>query len=117
MVAGYGIGTRLEYGNASCVLGDCAMKRIFLDYALETDEDVLRWKLMEEEEYDSVNSLEFNSFITALFTLRDELFVATENGGLYRIDGIALGSAAVSITSCEIVEIGTEHYSSNREIR
>jgi len=65
--------------------------------------DQLNWTEAPYEEYPPANNLIFNSCIRGLFCLADELYVATENGGLYRVDGVPI-NLDMCVVRCEIVE-------------
>lgn len=80
------------------------IKTISRGILFKAEGEDINWAESPYEEYLPGSTLKFSSDIRALFSLADELYVATENGGIYRIDGIGLSNFNVCVVRCSIVE-------------
>jgi len=103
-------GIKLDHGSTQREEG--IMEAHSRGYQFKTNgEDRLSWRSHDAASFKPTDSLSFGSYIKALFCIADQLYVATLNGGLYRIDGIGLRfdqtaepGSAMRVVRCKIVE-------------
>lgn len=83
---------------------------VFLGWIFKNEGLDLKWERPIDPDNpqppDPLNFITLNSYIRALFCLEDRLYVATENGGLYRIEDLELGVENIKIVRCRIIEAG-----------